>query len=214
MRRSSLDIVRRTLPLPALVTTNIVVASSSAGYALIPGIFLTASLCGIGAWLAFERLGLRAAGLSHGAAMVLGAQLGMLIGLAFDFGPFALVILSSWCAANESVVGTVRLMTTVAPGMHIGMLLGGLLGAALVAPPTVPRVIAASISMAVAIPLSDVLGWSFTRAFADSRGLSMYLCHFVAMSFVMTIAWLARSRTRASVQWPLGRSSLLARHSS
>ncbi len=187
---------------------NIVVASSSAAYAVTGGVLLTALLCGIAAWLALEQLGSRAPGLRRAAAMVLGAQLGMLIGLSFDFGPFGLVILSSWCAGSESVAGTVRLMTTVAPHMHWGMLFGGLLGAALVTPPTVPRVIAASISMAVAMPLSDILGWSYVRAFGDSRGLSMFLCHFVAMSAVMTIAWLARNGTRTSVQWPLGRPLL------
>lgn len=185
---------------------NMVVASSSAAYVLSSGILLMALLCGIATWLSLERLGSRAAGLRHGAAMVLGAQLGMLIGLSFDFGPFGLVILSSWCAGSESIGGVVRLMTAVAPGMHLGMLFGGLLGACLVAPPTVPRVIAACFSMAVAIPLSDVLGWSYVRTFGDSRGLPMFFCHFVAMATVMTIAWLARSRT--SVQWPLGRSLL------
>jgi hypothetical protein len=173
------------LLLGALAAVDVVATARSAGYGVAGATLPAALLGGIGAWLLLERAQDRLADLGGCVAMLIGAQLGMIVGLSFDFGTFGLVILSSWCAAPDTAYGAIRVMASVAPAMHVGMFFGGLLAAALAAPLTGPRAVVALVLMTVAMPLADALAWGYVQ-FSDGGGvLMMSLCHLCAMFVVM-----------------------------
>jgi hypothetical protein len=187
---------RAALLLGVVAAVDVVVTLRSAGG--IGGTVLPAALLlGIGVWLLLDRVGDHAQRVRGCAAMLLGAQLGMIVGLSLHFGSLGLVILSSWCSVTDTVGGAIRLMASVAPGMHIGMVAGGLIAAVLSVPLTVPRALVSLVLMTVSIPLADALAWGYVQI-DRGGGVFMSLCHLFAMTLVMAVGTLAMrfARTR------------------
>lgn len=168
-----------------LAAIDVVATARSAGYGNAGVVFPAALLGGIAVWLLLEWARDRFPGLGACVAMLLGAQFGMIVGLSFDFGTFGLVILSSWCAATDTVYSAIRVMASVAPGMHLGMFAGGLLAASFAVPLTAPHAIVTLVLMTVAMPLADALAWSYVQIGNGGGVLMMALCHLVAMLVVM-----------------------------